>query len=152
VPSWHCQCNNGHRKASPPHTSHLHLQQTPLTCWRHTTLPWTTLRLRWGCISSRKGQDGGLHKTHSRTQCFIPGYKSVFWGQEDHPSGLNRNTANFGTKFPHYRPPRSNQGLFLSRNKRRGLPLWYQIILGFKKYIWWGLIFHLFGTPFADFL
>jgi len=77
-----------------------------------------------------------------------------------------------------YRPPRPKQDLFSSQNKTGGLPLWYQIILGFIKYIWWRLIFnktgglplwyqiilgfikyiwwrlifHLFGTPFAGFL
>ena len=48
----------------------------------------------------------------------------------------------------HYRPPRLNQGLFSSQNKTGGLPLWYQTILSFEKYIWWGLISHLFWHPF----
>jgi len=70
-------------------------------------------------------------------------------GPKDHPGGLDRNTANFGTEFQHYRPPRPNQGPFSSQNKTGGLPLWTLIILGFEKYTWWRLIFHLFGTPFA---
>jgi hypothetical protein len=61
-------------------------------------------------------------------------------------------SSNFGTVFPHYRPARPNQGLFSSQNKTGGLPVWYLIVLGFEKYSSWRLIFHLFGTPFADFL
>ena len=48
----------------------------------------------------------------------------------------------------HYRPPSLNQGLFSSQNKTGGLPLWYQTILSFEKYIWWGLISLLFWHPF----
>jgi hypothetical protein len=44
-----------------PSTSHFHLQHAPLMCWRHTMLPWTTLRLDWGCISSGEGPSSGLH-------------------------------------------------------------------------------------------
>jgi len=44
-----------------PNTSHFHLEHAPLTCWRHTMLPWTTLRLDWGCISSGEGPSSGLH-------------------------------------------------------------------------------------------
>ena len=29
-------------------------------CWRHTMLPWMTLGLGWGCISSGKGPSSGL--------------------------------------------------------------------------------------------
>jgi len=113
VPSWHCRCKNGLRKASlpqslpfslpsvllpcadatqcfherpwgwfgaasarglalpvqswpqkglsAPNTSHFHLQHAPLMCWRHTMLPWTTLRLGRGCISSGEGPSTGLH-------------------------------------------------------------------------------------------
>ena len=32
-------------------------------------------------------------------------------------------SSNFGTEFPHYRPPRPNQGLFSSQNRTGGLPL-----------------------------
>ena len=31
------------------------------TRWRHTMLPWTTLRLGWGCISSGEGPSCGFH-------------------------------------------------------------------------------------------
>jgi len=44
-----------------PNTSHFHLKHTPLMRWRHTMLPWTTLRLGWGCISSGEGPSSGLH-------------------------------------------------------------------------------------------
>ena len=56
-----------------------------------------------------------------------------------------KSNSNFGTKFPHYRPPRPNQNLF-------SLTLWYQIIMGFEKQIWWRLVFHLFGNLLFDFL
>jgi hypothetical protein len=89
VLSWHCKCNFGDRILLSsyrvrygvrygaklalqvqfwplnwplrPNTSHFHLQHTPLMCWRHTMLPWTTLRLGWGCISSGEGPSSGLH-------------------------------------------------------------------------------------------
>jgi hypothetical protein len=74
------------------------------------------------------------------------------WGQKEPPQWSGqKSSSNFGTEFPHNRPPRPNQDLFSSQNKTGGLSLWYQIVLGFEKYIWWRLIFHLFGTPFADF-
>jgi len=63
-----------------------------------------------------------------------------------------KSSSNFGTEFPHYRLPRPNQGLFSSQNKTEGLPLWCHIILCVEKQIWWRLVFHLFGTPFVDFL
>jgi len=44
-----------------PNTSHLHLPHAPLMCWRHAMLPWTTLRLGWGCISSGEEPNSGLH-------------------------------------------------------------------------------------------
>jgi len=46
---------------STPNTSHFHLQHAPLMSWRHTMLPWTTLGLGWGCISSGEGPSNGLH-------------------------------------------------------------------------------------------
>jgi len=63
-----------------------------------------------------------------------------------------KSSSNFGTEFPHYRSPRPSQGLFSSQNKTGELPLLLCISLAFKKYIWWRLVFHLFGTPFAGFL
>jgi hypothetical protein len=35
-------------------------QCAPPMCWHHTMLPWTTLRLGWGCISSGEGPSSGL--------------------------------------------------------------------------------------------
>jgi len=109
MPSWHCQCKNGLSAPKPPisaprcappmcwrhtmlpwttlrlgwgcissgagtasailasewplrpNTSHFHLPHAPLMCWRHTMLPWTTLGLGWGCISSGEGPSSGLH-------------------------------------------------------------------------------------------
>jgi len=44
-----------------------------------------------------------------------------------------KSSSNFGTEFPHYRPPRPNRGLFSSQNKTGGLLLWDQFILGFES-------------------
>ena len=54
VPSWHCQCKNGLRKASLPQTPPIFAPQcAPPMCWRHTMLPWTTLS--WIGAASARG-------------------------------------------------------------------------------------------------
>jgi len=60
-----------------------------------------------------------------------------FGAERTTPMVWDRNTVQCLAEFPHYSPPRPNQGLFSSQNKTGGLPLWYQIIRGFEKYIWW---------------
>ena len=58
---WHCQCNFGLRKASPPQTPPI----SPPACSPYELTPHnvsrTTLRLGWGCISSGEGPSDGLH-------------------------------------------------------------------------------------------
>ena len=86
-----------------------------------------------------------------------PWYNSMVhevWGrQKDHPSGLDRNTVQIlALSFHitgHHAPTRAS-----FHSKTRGeLPLWYQIILGFEKYIGEGVTvgFPPFWHPFCWF-
>ena len=65
VPSWHCQCRNGLRKASPKPPI-FRLQHAPLTCWRHTRLAWKL----------KVGRNTLLLVNNS---CFI--HKKLFWAE-----------------------------------------------------------------------
>jgi len=75
------------------------------------------------------------------------------WGQKDHPSSLDRNTVKILALSLHItgtsQATTPQPGPLFIPNKAGEVPLWYQTILGFEKYIWWRLIFHFFGTPFS---
>jgi len=84
-----------------PTTSHFRSPVCSSQCWRHTMLPWTTLRLGWGCVTSGEGPSSGLHG-NSKSDAVLDALLKICvlsWQKKTFVLGRNwRQTAKLRSK------------------------------------------------------